>query len=115
MLWKDKFVMPVDNGKIVCAFGDTMNIPANTKTSEGMYITGVSGSSVRASNDGTVLFAGTTNYTGNTVIIDHGLGVLSYYFNLGGISCSEGDKVIKSGVIGTVGTSGYTPYTDTVF
>ena len=115
MLWKDKFVMPVDNGKIVCAFGDTMNIPANTKTSEGLYISGVSGSSVRASNDGTVLFAGTTNYTGNTVIIDHGLGVLSYYFNLGGISCSEGDKVTKSGVIGSVGTSGYTPYTDTVF
>lgn len=113
-LWKDKFMMPVDGGSTVCSFGDTMNIPANIKTADGMYITGVAGASVRASNDGIVLFAGTTNYTGNTVIIDHGLGVLSYYFNLGGVGCSEGDTITKGGSIGTVGTSGYTPYSNTI-
>ncbi len=113
-LWKDKFMMPVDSGKVVCAFGDTMNIPANIKTSDGMYISGVSGSSVRAANDGKVVFAGQTKYSGNTVIIDHGLGVLSYYFNLGGTGCAEGDIVTKGSAIGTVGSSGYTPYSDTV-
>lgn len=113
-LWKDKFILPVANGNTVCSFGDTMKIPGNVKISDGMYISGAAGASVRAANEGVVVFAGETKYGGNTVIIDHGLGVVSYYFNLGGISCSEGDKVTKSSVVGTLGTSGYTPYSNTV-
>ncbi len=113
-LWKDKFIMPVENGTVVCSFGDTLNIPANVKISEGMYISSTAGASVRAANDGVILFAGETKYSGQTVIIDHGLGVLSYYFNLGGVGCTQGDKVTKGSTIGTVGTSGFTPFTNTI-
>ena len=112
--WKDKFILPVENGTVVCSFGDTLNIPANTKVSDGMYITGAEGGAVRAANDGTILYVGETKYSGHTVIIDHGLGILSYYFNLGGTSCTQGDRITKGSTIGTIGTSGYTPFSNTV-
>lgn len=112
--WKGKFVLPVENGTVVCSFGDTLNIPANAKVSDGMYITGTEGSAVRAANDGIILYAGETKYSGHTVIIDHGLGMLSYYFNLGSTGCTQGDRITKGSTIGTIGTSGYTPYSNTI-
>lgn len=115
MLWEGKFALPVLNGNVICNFGDTMNITGASKLSEGLYIESTEGAKVTASNNGIVIFAGNTDYTGNAVIIDHGLNVYSYYFNLGNLSCKAGDTVVKGGKIGTVGTSGYTPYSDTVF
>ncbi|MBR5309308.1 MAG: M23 family metallopeptidase [Clostridia bacterium] len=115
MLWDGKFVLPVKDGKTACAFGYKLNIAGNERISDGMYISGANGASVIAANKGTVIFAGSTAYSGNAVIIDHGLGVLSYYMNLGSVSCKSGDSVDKSSVIGTVGSTGYTPYSDTVF
>lgn len=114
--WKDndKFTSPV-KGTTVCGFGDTMNIPANTIISQGMYIKGEKDSDVKAATDGVVLFAGKTDYAGNAIVIDHGVGVVSYYFNLGKVNCKAGQKVIKGTNIGTVGTTGYTPYENTVY
>ncbi len=115
-MWNGKFINPVENGTTVCAFGTTMNITGiETKICEGMYISGKNGAKVKAANSGKVIYAGSTDYTGNAVVIDHGLGVFSYYFNLGSVSCAEGDIVTSASVIGTVGTSGVTPYTDTVY
>lgn len=115
-MWNGKFVNPVEDGKTVCAFGTTMNITGiETKICDGMYISGKNGAKVKAANSGKVIYAGSTDYTGNAVVIDHGLGVYSYYFNLGTVSCAVGDAVTSASVIGTVGTSGVTPYTDTVY
>ncbi len=115
-MWNGKFANPVNGGTTVCAFGTTMNITGiETKISDGMYISGANGAHVKAANSGKVIFAGTTDYTGNAVVIDHGVGVFSYYFNLGSVSCAEGDVVTSASVIGTVGTSGVTPYTDTIY
>lgn len=113
-LWKDTFIYPVADGTSVCDFGYTLKITANEKVSEGIYISAQSGSPVVAANDGIVLFAGATKYSGCTVIIDHGLGVLSYYFNLGTITCNNGEAIAKGDTLGTIGHTGYTPYTDTV-
>ncbi len=113
-LWKDKFLMPVDNAVIECNFGDTLNIPANEIVSDGIYLSSSAGAVVKAANDGVVIYSGETKYSGNTVIIDHGLGVLSYYFNLGENNVSEGENVVKGTVIGSVGTSGYTPFENAV-
>ena len=73
------------------------------------------GAQVKAANNGKIIYSGNSDYTGNAVVIDHGLGIYSYYFNLGSLSCSEGDSVNKGSVIGTIGTSGVTPFTDTLF
>lgn len=64
---------------------------------------------VRAANAGKVIFAGTTGLYGNTVIVDHGLGLRSVYGCLGSISVEAGDTVAGGDAVGTGGgKAGYT-------
>lgn len=116
MLWDGKFVNPVSDGKVVCNFGSTLNITGvESKIVEGMYISKEKGTDVVASNNGVVLYAGANDYAGNMVVIDHGLGLYSYYFNLGEIKCETGDSVTKGSTIAKIGTSGVTAFNDTLY
>ena len=45
-------------------------------------------------------------YDGNLVVIDHGLGIKTWYGHLGSIDVKEGDGVIKGQQIGTGGPTG---------
>ena len=45
-------------------------------------------------------------YSGNTVLIDHGAGLVSQYFHLDTLTAGEGDIVKKGEPIGTVGATG---------
>ena len=53
-----------------------------------------------------MLYAGFLQLTGNTVLIDHGLGVISWHYHMNSISVKAGDSVEKEQQIGTVGTTG---------
>lgn len=64
------------------------------------------GTPVYATNSGKVLYAGFLQLTGNTVLIDHGLGVISWHYHMNSISVKAGDSVEKEQQIGTVGTTG---------
>jgi len=44
---------------------------------------------------------------GNTVVIDHGMGLFTSYYHLNTISVEKGQKVSKGDIIGTVGTTGF--------
>ncbi len=67
------------------------------------------GSSVPALNAGTVVYSGTTAFSGNTVVIDHGMGLKTWYWGLdstsveNGTSVSRGDEIGKSGTTGLLG------------
>jgi murein DD-endopeptidase MepM/ murein hydrolase activator NlpD len=61
---------------------------------------------VEAANKGMVVFAEYLGIYGNTVILDHGLGVFSLYSHLSGIDVAVGDLVEKDGVLGNTGTTG---------
>ncbi len=66
------------------------------------------GQDIKASNNGKVVFADKTTLLGNTVIIDHGYGILSYYGNLDSISAKVGDEVEKGKtVVGKAGSTGF--------
>jgi murein DD-endopeptidase MepM/ murein hydrolase activator NlpD len=45
-------------------------------------------------------------YTGNTVVIDHGLGLFSLFAHLSETNVREGESVKKGEVIGRVGATG---------
>jgi murein DD-endopeptidase MepM/ murein hydrolase activator NlpD len=45
-------------------------------------------------------------YSGNTVIIDHGMGVLSFFGHLSAMTVSRGDRVDTGEVVGRVGATG---------
>ncbi len=64
------------------------------------------GSSVIASNSGRVVLARDLYYAGKAVIIDHGLGVFTFYCHFSKILVKRGDVVRRGNVIGKVGATG---------
>ncbi|MDD5224838.1 MAG: M23 family metallopeptidase [bacterium] len=64
------------------------------------------GTTVSASNSGTVVLVRSLYYEGNTVIIDHGLGIYTLYLHLRAVAVVEGQKVERGEVIGWVGHTG---------
>lgn len=64
-------------------------------------------SEVEVSNNGIVVFSDSLGFYGKTVIIDHGLGLVSIYSRLNRILAKEGDRVEKGDIIGLAGESGF--------
>ena len=64
------------------------------------------GTSIHAPNAGRVVVARDLYFTGNTVVIDHGLGMFSMFAHLSAIDVHEGDSVEADDVIGLVGATG---------
>ncbi len=64
------------------------------------------GTAVVAGADGTVTLAEEQFYTGNTVVVDHGGGLVTMVFHLDTLAVKEGDKVKRSDKVGTVGSTG---------
>ena len=70
------------------------------------------GSDVFAPNGGKVVFAGELGMTGKTVIIDHGMSILSVVGHLSEITVGEGETVTKGGTIGKSGSTGFSVKVD---
>jgi murein DD-endopeptidase MepM/ murein hydrolase activator NlpD len=64
------------------------------------------GTPVGAPAAGTVVLARSLYYTGNTVVLDHGLGLYSLLAHLQEIGVKEGDQVTRGHVVGLVGGTG---------
>ncbi len=64
------------------------------------------GTPIRAPNAGRVVLAGDLYYTGQTVAIDHGLGLVSLFAHLSAIDVLEGASVEPGQVVGRVGSTG---------
>jgi len=73
----------------------------------GMDIAAPRGTSVYATADGIVKFAGYQTKLGRTIIIDHGNGIRTYYGHLNMIKVAKGQKINRHDLIGQVGSSGY--------
>lgn len=107
------FVEPV-SGEVYLPFGSTAVIGNNAaegtgmKSLEGVLYAASEGTEVRAVQSGVCVFAGNLGAFGNSVVIDHGCGIFSYYYHLGESNVSTGDTVLRSTAIGTVGKSGFT-------
>jgi murein DD-endopeptidase MepM/ murein hydrolase activator NlpD len=67
------------------------------------------GTPVRAPAAGTVLFAGALALSGQTVVIDHGQGVLSVLQHLSRVDPRVGDAVAAAAVVGLTGDTGLAP------
>ncbi len=61
---------------------------------------------VLAANDGKVLYADYLGIYGNTVILDHGMGIGSLYAHLSSIDVKAGDEVKKEQQLGRSGMTG---------
>jgi murein DD-endopeptidase MepM/ murein hydrolase activator NlpD len=65
-----------------------------------------SGRPIEAPNAGRVVLAAPQYFSGNTVIIDHGLGLFSLLAHLSEIDVKAGDTVTRGQMIGKVGATG---------
>jgi murein DD-endopeptidase MepM/ murein hydrolase activator NlpD len=64
------------------------------------------GEPIRAANRGRVVLASPLYLSGNSVIIDHGLGTFSFYCHLSKLLVRRGDMAAKGAVIGKCGSTG---------
>jgi murein DD-endopeptidase MepM/ murein hydrolase activator NlpD len=76
------------------------------QTHLGLDLASTEKASVPAANSGRVVLAEFFGIYGNTVIIDHGLGLFSLNGHLSSISVARGDSVQKGQTVGTSGATG---------
>ncbi|MCR5123337.1 MAG: M23 family metallopeptidase [Ruminococcus sp.] len=100
-------VMPV-NGEILAPYSGGALVKSETtgvwKTHDGIDIKAERGTAVKAMNKGEVTEVREDPLWGYTVIIDHGSGIMGYYYNLSSaVAVKEGDPVQSGQTIGAVG------------
>jgi murein DD-endopeptidase MepM/ murein hydrolase activator NlpD len=72
----------------------------------GMDIPANKGEPVKAPADGEVIDVGDFFFNGNTVFLDHGLGLITMYCHLDRIDVKPGDHIKAGATLGAVGSTG---------
>jgi murein DD-endopeptidase MepM/ murein hydrolase activator NlpD len=110
MLWQGAFSQ-LSNSKVEANFADARSYDYNGEIISNAYHLGFDLSVTRqypveAANSGTVAFTGDLGIYGNTVILDHGLGLFTLYSHLSSIGAKEGDSVKARDILGKTGETG---------
>jgi murein DD-endopeptidase MepM/ murein hydrolase activator NlpD len=111
ILWKGAFSQ-LSNSKVEANFADSRTYTYKGETLDTAYHLGYDLSvtknyPVEAANSGTVAFTGDLGLYGNTVIIDHGLGLFTLYGHLNSIDVKVGDAITARQIIGKTGETGF--------
>lgn len=109
-LWQDTFLR-MKNAAPMALFGDYRTYFHNGKSvGESLHIgvdlASLVHSQIEAANSGIVRFTGPLGIYGNTVIIDHGLGLTTLYAHMSAIQVRPDQTVTRGDIIGSSGVSG---------
>lgn len=105
-LWDGAFSQPVP-GDAISSFGKRSIVNGQPRSPHsGTDFRGGTGTPIKAPNAGQVVLVQDLYFAGGTVILDHGLGLYSYFAHLSRFLVSEGDFVRKGDVVGEVGATG---------
>lgn len=72
----------------------------------GLDLNGAAGDPIHACDNGRVVLVADHYYSGQVVVVDHGLGVFTIYLHMSGFNVSEGQMVSRGDVLGFVGATG---------
>jgi murein DD-endopeptidase MepM/ murein hydrolase activator NlpD len=108
--WKNEFSR-LPNSANRARFADHRSYVYKGKVIDAAYHMGIDLASIArspipAANRGKVVFVGQIGIYGNTVIIDHGFGLLSLYGHMSSINVDRDQLVTKGDIIGKTGSSG---------
>jgi len=99
-------VWPV-RGYLSAGFGNRLDpFTGQRDFHTGLDISAPVGTRVQAPADGVIVSAGQKGAYGNSIIIDHGFGVVTRYGHLSGFNVKPGQRVKRGEVIGFVGDTG---------
>ncbi len=108
-LWRGSFCAPIEIQRVSCEYGTI-----RTTQHKGRYahkavdVINAPRSVVWAPQDGIVVLKDRFAASGNTIIIDHGLGILSLFYHLDNFADIEvGQKIAQGNPIGTIGKTGF--------
>ena len=110
IMWEGRFLQ-LRNSKVMAVYGDERTYLFNGKEISrsvhlGYDLASFAHAPVEAANTGVIRFAGVLSIYGNTVIIDHGLGIMSLYGHLSTIMVNEGQAIKKGDIIAKTGATG---------
>lgn len=104
-LWTT-FERPVD-GEVSSVFGKRRTMNGKPKSPHsGTDFRGPTGTPVRSISNGRVALVSDLFYTGQTVVVDHGEGLISLYAHLSKVLVEEGHELLVGDVLGKVGSTG---------
>jgi murein DD-endopeptidase MepM/ murein hydrolase activator NlpD len=104
--WTERFEVPIpgsegSNFGHRRVFNDLLRDPHS-----GADISASEGTPIRSANRGRVVETGDYFFNGNTVIVDHGLGIYAVYLHLSRIDVEPGQILERGEVLGLVGATG---------
>ncbi|MCC7484045.1 MAG: M23 family metallopeptidase [Burkholderiales bacterium] len=110
ILWRGAFSQ-LSNSQVEANFADARTYTHDGETIDHAYHLGYDLSVTRhypveAANSGTVAFVGDMGIYGNTVILDHGLGLYTLYGHLSAIEVKVGEPVRQRQILGRTGETG---------
>jgi hypothetical protein len=106
-LWSGRFRIPLDGVTTGGNFGRRRILNGQPGSPHsGVDFPALTGTPVYAAQAGRVVLAEPLYFSGNTVLIDHGLGVYTLYGHFSEIAVKPGDLVATGTVLGKVGATG---------
>ncbi|HKW61520.1 MAG TPA: M23 family metallopeptidase [Candidatus Acidoferrum sp.] len=106
-LWDGGFRVPLDGVTTGGNFGKRRVLNGQPGSPHGgVDFPAVTGTPIHAAQSGRVALAQELFFSGNTVVVDHGLGIYTFYGHLSEINVKVGDALQSGEVLGKVGATG---------
>lgn len=106
-LWQGSFRLPLNGARNARNFGRQRVLNGQPRSPHnGVDLPAPAGTPVHAAQRGRVVLAENLFYAGNTVVIDHGLGIYTLYAHMESLAVAEGDTVDAGAILGQVGATG---------
>lgn len=105
--WTEKFIYPLTNPVITDTYGYSRKTGSYSIAHKGVDLRADEGTRVLAMNRGVVRVVREYRNYGKTVIVDHGLGLMTFYMHLSKIYVNVGELVMPGQLIGLSGQTGY--------
>lgn len=108
-LWNGPFEYPIEVQRVTTPFGEVRTTPQRGRYHhKGLDLVNLPRSVVWAAQHGRVVIKDRFLMTGNTIVIDHGLGIFTLYAHLEDFAdVHVGDFISKGNPIGRLGKTGY--------